>query len=254
MFRKLDTLHVISRGGLNGRVRMSENQGLTELAGPGATERIAGERANRPKNVQIGRSVRSRSMEALRECHADVVDLYGYKLQVAIAISLWHEKISEMLSSPPTTRSNQMSFGQGAPNRPGATYQYRRSFGHLLDTSASNGMTPVIHRRSVVTLLYAAWEHTHRRRIAEEVGFQESNDLKSDVFQDVGVYRHAILHRGNKLQKEPKVFRFFGKGEVVSLTNEHVDIIFRGVVDELNRIGREHYGMDPRFSFEQPMN
>ena len=82
----------------------------------------------------------------------------------------------------------------------------------------------------------------------------KTKKLESDVFQDVGVYRHAIIHRGNKLQKEPKVFLFFGKGEVVSLTDDHIDIIFRTVVDELNRIGREYYGTDPQFRFDRPMN
>ena len=193
-------------------------------------------------------------MKALRECHADVIDLYGYKLQVAIALSLWRDQLHKMASRGATTRSNQVSFGQDDPAHPGATYQYRRDYGFLLDASASDGTTSTLHRRSVVTLLYSDWENKHRPGIAKEIGFEKSQELESDVFQDIGVYRHAILHRGGKLQKEPQVFRFFRKGEIVSLTNEHVDTIFRGVVDELNRIGREYYGTDPQFSFDQPMN
>ncbi len=192
--------------------------------------------------------------KALRECHADVIDLYGYKLQVAIAISLWHNELRRLTSSGTTTRSNQVFFGQDDPDQPGAAYQYRRDYGFLLDASASDGMNPVIHRHSVVVLLYAMWDDHHRGLIAKELGYKDRDDLESNVFQDIGLYRHAILHRGNKLQKEPQVFSFFKKGEVVSLTNGHVDTIFRRVVDELNRLGRDHYGTDPQFSFDQPMN
>ena len=193
-------------------------------------------------------------MKALRECHADVIDLYGYKLQVAIALSFWHKELGKMISSGPTTRSNQLSVGPSDPNRPGATYQYRRNIGYLLDASASDGTTSVIHRRSVVTLLYAAWEDLHRSRIAKEIGLNCKNDLKSDVFRDVNVYRRAIMHASGKLQDEPKIFNFFKKGEEVSLTSQHIDLIFRGVVDELNHIGIEHYQTDPQFSFDHPMN
>ena len=192
-------------------------------------------------------------MKALRECHADVIEIYGYGIQVIGALLIWHDFLRKQISSG-TKKSNRMFFGKGDPNLPGAKSQYQRDYGYLLDSSVNNGPLSVTHRRSVVTLLYSDWEHKHRPEIAKELGFEKSQELESDVFQDIGVYRRAILHRGNKLQKDPEVFRFFGKGEGVSLTSDHIDTIFRGVVDELNRIGREYYGTDPQFSFDQPMN
>ena len=193
-------------------------------------------------------------MKALRECHSDIIEIYGYGVQVIGALFTWHERLHNQISSGKTKRSHRMFFGDGDPNRPEAKYQYQRDFGYLLDESALNGPLSVIHRRSVVTLLYSAWEDRHRAMIAEEIGLNSKDDLKSDVFRDVNVYRRAIIHAGGKLRDEPKVFNFFKKGEEVSLTSKHIDLIFRRVVDELNRIGRVYYGTDPQFSFDQSLN
>ena len=193
-------------------------------------------------------------MKALKECHNDVIEIFGYGVQVFLALLTLHDHLHKQISSGETKKSNRMFFGDSDPNSPEAKYQYRREFGYLLDASAKNGPLSVIHNRSVVTLLCSTWEDRHRPRIAKEIGFKCKNDLESDVFKDVNVYRRAIIHAGGKLQEKPKVFRFFEKGEEVSLTQKHIDLIFRQVVDELNRIGREHYGTDPQFSFDRPMN
>ena len=193
-------------------------------------------------------------MNALQECHRDVIEIYGYGVQVIGALFTWHKHLCDQISSGKTKKSNRMFFGDSNPNHPEAKYHYQRDFGYLLDMSANNGPLSVIHRRSVVTLLYSAWEDRHRALIAEEIGFKSKNDLNSDVFRDVNVYRRAIIHAGGRLRDEPKVFGFFEKGEEVSLTHKHIDLIFRHVVDELNRIGKEHYGTDPQFSFGHPLN
>ena len=74
------------------------------------------------------------------------------------------------------------------------------------------------------------------------------------MFGDVRSYRHAIVHAGGRLGTEPKVFRFLAKGDKVTLTADHIDIIFRAAVDDLNRIGEEYFGTNPRFNFETSMH
>lgn len=194
------------------------------------------------------------NMKALRECHGDVIDIYGYGVQVTLGLNLWREWLRELISSGKVRNLDlPVAFGQGHPKRPEAAYQYQRDFRYFLAVSDKDGTTQVIHRRSMVTLLCSAWEDRHRALIAKELGFKCKNELESDVFKDVNVYRRAIIHAGGKLRDEPKVFHFFRRGEVVSLTDDHIDTIFRRVVDELNRIGRDHYGADPQFNFDQPL-
>ena len=65
--------------------------------------------------------------------------------------------------------------------------------------------------------------------------------------------RQAIVHIGGRLDEEPRAIRIYRKGDVVSLTNEDMQRIFESVIDDLNRIGREHFRIDPRFSLYAPL-
>ncbi len=192
-------------------------------------------------------------MKALKEFHRELVEIYGYGVQVSTALTFWHQWLNKQLSSQTTTPGNEMFFGKSDPNDPDAFYVYRRTFGYLLAASKSDGDTSVIHRRNLVTLLYTSWEDRHRNRIAKEAGLDDKNNLGSDVFGDVRMYRHAIMHAGGRLGAEPRVFRFFGKGDRVTLTAGHIEVIFKAAIDDLNRIGEEFFGTNPRLNFETPM-
>ena len=190
-------------------------------------------------------------MRALRAFHGDVVDIYGYLTQVNGALMTWRKFLDDRITGGATPH-NTFFFGKGDPNEPDSTYQYRRTFADLIADVTENGTTSVMHRRSVIVLLVASWEDRHRKLIASECGLQK-NDLKSDLFHDLNRYRQAILHGGGRLQNRPKKIPFFRKGERVDLTGDHMDSMFRMVVNELNRLGVEHYGDNPGFTFDKSM-
>lgn len=165
-------------------------------------------------------------MKELISFHEELVDLYGYMVQVAMAIAVLHEKLNRMVTqSTTTTLQNSMFFGKSNPNDPDAKYQYRRTFGYLIRASEKDGINLVILHRSIIVLAVALWEDHFRKKIAKECGI-EKDDLKSDVFRDLNSYRQAILHGGNRLRKQPKVIRLFKKGDKISLTDEYMDKIF----------------------------
>ena len=188
---------------------------------------------------------------ALRAFHDEVVDIYGYYTQVNGALDMWLRFLNGQLTGS-TTPNNTMFFGKDDPGKPDSTYQYRRTFGELIAAAAENGTTSVIHRRSVVVLLVASWEDCHRELIASECGLKK-NDMKSDVFHDLNRYRQAILHGGGLLREDAKKISFFRKGERVDLSVGQMDLIFRMIVDDLNRLGVEHYGVNPGFTFDKKM-
>lgn len=192
-------------------------------------------------------------MKELIHFHDEILDIYGYMVQVGAAIGQWQKLLNAQIAPRQTTLRNTMFFGNSDPNTPGAKYQYRRTLGDLIDASSKTGITSVIHRRSVVVLVVASWEDRYRRRIADECGLTK-NDVTSDVLHDLNRYRQAILHASGKLQKEPKALRFFRKGDEVALTDDQMDSIFRNLIDELNRIGTELYGKNPHFSFDKQLN
>ena len=189
-------------------------------------------------------------MKELENFHDEIIDIYGYMVQVGAAIGQWNKLLISQIGSHQTTPDNAMFFGKDNPSRPGARYQYKRSFKELVTASSKDGITSVVHRRSVVVLLVASWEDRYRKRIANECGLTK-DDLTSDLFHDLNRYRQAILHASGKLRAKPKILPFFHRGDRVSLTDDQMDSIFRLLIDELNRIGTEFYGRNPAFDLDK---
>lgn len=193
-------------------------------------------------------------MKELSRFHQEVVEIFGAYTQVRAGIIWFHQRLVEMVDGPgDTTADNEMFFGPGDPNDPNAVSSYRKKFGELLQDSDEGGTLHVGHARSTVVLVYASWEDHYRKRIASEIGFSCKNDLTSEVFADLNSMRQAILHVRGRLDKQPRTIHIFRKGDTVALNDGHLSQIFQAIVDDLNRIGRDHYGQDPQFRLYQPM-
>ena len=55
-----------------------------------------------------------------------------------------------------------------------------------------------------------------------------------------------------RLEKTPKIIKIFQKGEAVSFTEEKMYILFKGLIDELNRLAKQYYNVNPRFNLNKP--
>ena len=78
--------------------------------------------------------------------------------------------------------------------------------------------------------------------------------LKSSVFGDVVRYRNVILHADGTLDRNMDAIHFFEKGDQLELTDDHIDHIFRMMIDDLNRIANDYYCASTRFSFDRSFN
>lgn len=192
-------------------------------------------------------------MEELESFRRELTDTYGHYAEVKAAISFFREQLDEWYGAH-FGQDNPVMFGSGDPNGTHASYAYRSTFSELVAGLGPNGRRLAVHSRSVIVLVVALWEASYRGRIADELGLEDKNDLKSEVFRDLNKYRQAILHAGAVLREEPRELRIFRKGEQVILTSEHMDLIFRTIIDELNRMGEEHYGRNPNFRFYVPLH
>ena len=192
-------------------------------------------------------------MKALKNFHQDLVDIYGYMVQVETAIGFWREKMKGLMGEGGIAPSTLVPFGAGDPRRPDATYQYETPMEDLIAASEKEGINYIVHHRCILVLVVASWEACYRRRIACECEIEE-DDVKSDVFHDLNKYRHAILHAGGRLDSKLKVLRLFRKGDEVDLNTSQMGALFRDLIDELNRIGREYYHTDPEFTFEKRLH
>ena len=191
-------------------------------------------------------------VQALKELYEELIAFYGYEQEskmAALTCTKWLEA-----SLPGVERDAEISLGgKQDPNDPDAKYEYKKTYGELIDALARDGSHATFRRRGLIALIYALWEHRSRELIAQECS-RAKNDVKSVVFQDLGKYRHAIVHSGGKLGKEPKIVCFFRKGDVVSLTQGHIQKLFSILIGELNRIGEVYYKENPRFSLKKSLH
>lgn len=189
-------------------------------------------------------------MKALIELHNELIEIYGYKVQVQAAIAAWKQLTTSIVESENgTTRSHTMFFGQGNPEFPDAEFQYRETFGNLITASGKSGINSILHHRYILVLVYASWEDHYRGRIARECNKKSMNEVESAVFGDLGKYRNAILHKRNRLVSKPEVLPYFVKDDEISPTSDQVFSIFQDLISELNRLGREYYDRDPELVF-----
>ena len=192
-------------------------------------------------------------MEELAGFRRELDDTYGYYAQVNAAIGFFRDDLDKkygQLLGP----DSPVRFGVGDPNRPDASYRHERTYSEVVADFSRHGRLQAVHLRSVIVLVVALWEDKYRGRIANELQLENRDVLKSDVFGDLNKYRNAILHAEATLREEPRVLPFFRKGQQILLTSEHMETVFSTIVDELNKIGEEHYGQNPDFRFKMPLH
>ena len=178
-----------------------------------------------------------------------LLELYGYEIEMNLALHAWHETLCSWTTRPDlceTLKQEQtITFGKGNPNTRDAKWHYERNYDYLLDASRKNGLNAQIHRRAVIAMAYALWEDHYRTKVALECGYNSKNDIQSDVFADLNKYRQAVLHAGGILRQEPKANHLFTKGESILLSGNHMHELFTILLNGLNEIGETYYGKNP---------
>ena len=196
-------------------------------------------------------------MGALKELHERLIELYGYEIEVSLALHVWHENLLSWTSRPglreQLRRNSTITFGRGNPNTPDARWQYETTHESLVEASRKNGINAQTLRRAVITIAYSYWEDRYRSMIADECGFAHKNDIQSEVFTDLNKYRQSILHAGGVLQREPSVIRLFSRGDMISLEKDHMHDLFTMMVNGLNQLGETYYGQNLQFAFDKPL-
>lgn len=194
-------------------------------------------------------------MNELIRFREEIVETYGCFAQVHAAIAAHHTRLVEaVVGSNSTTSQHALLLGDDNPNAPNAEYFYRTTLAEAIKASAAQGTLHTNQARATIVLVMSTWEHQYRQRIAAEIGLAGKDELTSEVFADLNHMRRAILHIRNRMANEPTAIRIYRKGDIVTLASEHMKLIFEAIIEDLNRIGREHYGSNPQFRLYAPLN
>lgn len=128
-----------------------------------------------------------------------------------------------------------MLYGIGDPNFPNSFILHECTQDEFKKRNSENGKNIQTLANLCIIQVYQYWEDYYRGKIAEELGL-EKNELKSEIFRDLNLYRKSIIHhRGIALDEidKCKIFRWFKSGNIINLDKNQVGGIILGVKTEI---------------------
>ena len=193
-------------------------------------------------------------MQALQSLYDELIGLYGYQLQMDVSISEWRKLLNGLGQKHATRMNNRVTFGKDDANDPNATYQFSATYGSILDANSSNGQNPQLMRCGVIVLAYSLWDDQYRGKIAAECGLACKDDVKSEIFRDLNIYRRAAVHAGRIVRSQPNVLPFLSKNAALRFSPADMQRLFELLIDELNRLGRDYYHTNTSFTLSRTLN
>lgn len=118
------------------------------------------------------------------------------------------------------------------------TWFLSRNNHEILAANKINGDSYITIGQMAICTLYNYWEDYYRERCAMALGYNK-NDLKSKLFEDLGMLRNAITHnRGIATEKMKKMvnFKYFSKGDPIIINTQIFNEIVIALLEELERI------------------
>ncbi len=101
--------------------------------------------------------------------------------------------------------------------------------------------------QAIISFIFAYWEEGLRYKLAK-IAEIPKNEVASDVFGDLRILRHVILHDRSILSPSEfsklKILKFFEAGEALNFDSSKMKRIFEAVDKEFARLLFERLGID----------
>lgn len=173
-------------------------------------------------------------------------DLYGFYVDITQGFRLYRKNILNMLLAQPngmTTMSSEMIISNSSPDNPNALILNVSSISSICERNQDEGVNVALAREHVLTMVLEHWNHDIRPAIANVLGYNDSNDVKADIFGDVNKIRNDILHSRGKANKSVNgVIIKFQKGDRIVIDQVMFDKIFTEIFNYFNKLSLEATG------------
>ena len=159
---------------------------------------------------------------------------------------------------PPTIEEMdraQAFFARTAPTVPDARYLHRTTQGEFKSRNSENGVNTILMDRSIIVTMYSFWEEHFRPTIAAAANLTK-DEIKLDIFGDLRILRHCIIHRIGKCDveiKKTKILKWFSERGEIILTEQMMDEIFTEVKKGITLLPKELAGEDVVYHYERPL-
>lgn len=128
-----------------------------------------------------------------------------------------------------------MTYGKGAPGDPSTYILHNCTQKEYKERNSKGGKNFITLANLCVTQLYQYWEDYYRDRIAKSLG-QEKSVLAIDIFGDLRLIRHSIIHHQAIALPEIskcKVLTWFKHNDQICLSEDQVEQIIFGLKKEM---------------------
>ncbi len=189
--------------------------------------------------------------DVIFEFFEQVDEIFGMYLDATMALKLMGVKINEMQ----VESSKELNFsidyldtlphiyGEGDPNDPNSIILHESTQGEYKIRIKEGGRNHVVISHLCITQTYQYWEDHYRSLIAQTIG-RSKQDIKSDVFGDLRIYRNSIIHhRAIALPEinKCKVFKWHSEGDEIKFTDKQIQEIIINVKTEINSLPEKYY-------------
>lgn len=109
------------------------------------------------------------------------------------------------------------------------------------------GIDEVLVGNICISFVYSLWEDNYRPALAKQRG-TEKNAIRSELFRELGTYRHAIVHNhavGTTKTEKLKLLPSVPKGATLKVDRHVFESIVRLVKKELHAISRTATAAQP---------
>lgn len=182
-------------------------------------------------------------------------DIYGFFVDTTLSYSYFLKEIQfQQVRSAKQLKTTvgkldraTMTYANGDPTDPDLVILHECTQKELKSRNMENGQNTNYVAQFSIAMIYEYWENQYRGQFADAVGI-EKNNLKSDVFGDIRLIRHDILHfRGTASKKnsgKTKILKWFDEGEAIFITKSMFEVIVVEIFKYINLYFMSHYKTD----------
>ena len=144
---------------------------------------------------------RKKALEHLARYRMELDSLYALGVEAGLGLGLYHKDVKKDAARSRRQdrikpEDRKMFYGMDNPNNADATFQ------DVITRTANKGSHRKKLYQAAIVFAYMHWEDDVRNKFATELG-KSSKGITSDIFGDLGKYRHAIAHNNGVLRKTP---------------------------------------------------
>lgn len=193
--------------------------------------------------MECMKSTREKELELIAvtdRCVEIMHDLFGFYLDAHQGFILYKNKVEdEALKSYVPSRL----WANKSPIEVDAVFHHVASAKEIAHRNSPEGSNIFRTRNYVIVMITEHWDRDIRIKIAEVLGLENVNDIKSDIMSDLNKIRQDVLHKRGKAENsvKNKIIKF-KLGDPIEISPEIFDLIFKNIIKDLNDLCLKYTG------------